>query len=760
MALRLTPILALSALISIWSAEALAQSDGDATHPNCRELNYRQSLAFHPKEFGAVDIDLTIDDYRNWVKKKIRSYVSLAKRGHARKEKRTRGVMTFHSKTGVSCWLRAKFRAHGDLDDHYPADMSQEPSLNVKLVDGHIFGITKFVLFRPETRNSDNEVFAATMLSQLGFLAPRTTNATLRMAGRETVPTQVIFQEKIVKEFLEAANVREGPILEGDERFSFGQKYAHLKRGAGMARISNFKWATKGPSSLAISQAAISQMNKLLFRYDKAYATKYGGNLYDMAEIARRLENGANRLTFDRIAPFEALLFAMGAAHGFAQDDRRLVYEPLTNSFLPIYYDGGATILTGYDEKSQKITSTARRGVAPAQSMLSSLDVGFLQRVLEKRGVAFSSAKLDETIAKMRARLNWMAKTDQVRKVRVEARRLYGRAGNLLSYVFTHEELGKLEICGDGLTDCRLVDAAPEFVARKLMSQTYKDGDKQPVIYFGFPRSELTAPFSGFIDLENLEIARRVLSTPNFQLVLIGDITGKLDRDARTISLSRTGASGRAVITGKSISNWSISLTDNSGHVKDVQGGEQNFDRFGLTGCLTFTDIEISQVDISARDATCEDAVNLVRVNGELRSVAITGAAFDALDADFSKIRFASLTISDAGNDCLDLSYGVYHGDELLLSRCGDKAVSVGETSVVTIENLLVNQANIGLAAKDFGTIKLTSGKIDQAKTCYELYNKKQEFSGGHLNVTGGQLDCGGAPGKADKRSSVSGLLH
>ena len=33
-----------------------------------------------------------------------------------------------------------------------------------------------------------------------------------------------IFQEKIVKEFLERNNLREGPIIEFDERFMFGDK--------------------------------------------------------------------------------------------------------------------------------------------------------------------------------------------------------------------------------------------------------------------------------------------------------------------------------------------------------------------------------------------------------------------------------------------------------------------------------------------------------------------------------------------------------
>ena len=51
------------------------------------------------------------------------------------------------------------------------------------------------------------------------------------------------------------------------------------------------------------------------------------------------------------------------------------------------------------------------------------------------------------------------------------------------------------------------------------------------------------------------------------------------------------------------------------------------------------------------------------------------------LVAHFSKLTFVRLQVDRAGNDCLDLSYGDYRGKDLVLKRCGDKAVSVGETS-------------------------------------------------------------------------------
>ena len=55
------------------------------------------------------------------------------------------------------CYVNTKVRPHGDLSDHRSEDFL--PSLNINLVDGHIFGIVKFILFKPITRGYDNELY-------------------------------------------------------------------------------------------------------------------------------------------------------------------------------------------------------------------------------------------------------------------------------------------------------------------------------------------------------------------------------------------------------------------------------------------------------------------------------------------------------------------------------------------------------------------------------------------------------------------------
>ena len=72
---------------------------------------------------------------------------------------------------------------------------------------------------RPNTRGKlEDEVFLTELLRNLNYLAPRTAKVEVRI---NKAISKMIFQEKAAKELLEFNNRREGPILEGDERFFF-----------------------------------------------------------------------------------------------------------------------------------------------------------------------------------------------------------------------------------------------------------------------------------------------------------------------------------------------------------------------------------------------------------------------------------------------------------------------------------------------------------------------------------------------------------
>ena len=89
-------------------------------------------------------------------------------------------------------------------------------SLRVNLQEGNIKNVTKFILLRPKSRNSDNEIFISTLLSHLGFLSPKSFYINVKIHGKII---KYIFQENLKKEFLENNSRIEGPILESKEDY-------------------------------------------------------------------------------------------------------------------------------------------------------------------------------------------------------------------------------------------------------------------------------------------------------------------------------------------------------------------------------------------------------------------------------------------------------------------------------------------------------------------------------------------------------------
>ena len=80
------------------------------------------------------------------------------------------------------------------------------------MLEGNILNVTKFKLFLPSTRNSNDEVFFANLMKELGFLSPKTFYVNVTINNNST--HKYIFQEKINKEFIESNNLRESALFE------------------------------------------------------------------------------------------------------------------------------------------------------------------------------------------------------------------------------------------------------------------------------------------------------------------------------------------------------------------------------------------------------------------------------------------------------------------------------------------------------------------------------------------------------------------
>jgi hypothetical protein len=92
------------------------------------------------------------------------------------------------------------------------------------------------------------------------------------------------------------------------------------------------------------------------------------------------------------------------------------------------------------------------------------------------------------------------------------------------------------------------------------------------------------------------------------------------------------------------------------------------------------------------------------------------------------------------GNDCIDFS-----GSEIDIESCqiidsGDKGISGGEHSILTVRNCTINRASIGIASKDKSSVKVQGSHIESCDYAFAAYRKKAEFGPSKINVESSTL--------------------
>ena len=125
---------------------------------------------------------------------------------------------------------------------------------------------------------------------------------------------------------------------------------------------------------------------------------------------------------------------------------------------------------------------------------------------------------------------------------------------------------------------------------------------------------------------------------------------------------------------------------------------------------------------------------------GSINKIDIKNSYFDGLDIDFSSISIENVIIEKSNNDCIDLSSGNYDIEKIKINSCGDKGISIGEKASFYSNDVKITSTNFGVASKDSSISKFNNLLIENSHTCLCAYRKKQEFSGGVLEVN--NLNC------------------
>ena len=725
-----------------------------------------------------VHLEINVDDHRSWSTNVFEAWLSRGVIGHTVITDQFKGnygasvVLTYPD--GHRCVDRAQIRIQGDMGYHLrPGLNGIETSLDVRLESGHAAGIIHFKLFLPETRRGDNEVFATSLASEVGLLSPRTFFIEATVNGMEI---RYLLQEKFRNEFLEQNQIPESPIFQGDERV--GQQWTKHEDSEDvlshyslfwMTRLSNPHFAELGPIARAITEEGLSRLNQA---YRQAaggrraagglQATRLGTDSPGIARITGLLSDvdlpvlgESSGSTINEVAKYSALLIATGDDgtgffHGLMRNNQRFVYDPWLGTVRPIYYDGNISLLDDdpgfFDQirtqvkdlvnSQEPLTLVAPTVAEAAEALrqdLASIDLQSFSERLNRHGVTIDDQELTELIGTdgvIDDRLRSIAlSAGQAPSGHLSANLFSGLHDESIRLVFGSYPIGDFTSCVLGTDICQPLLLSPAEQVSLLRGRLSIDDTD----YF-FVGNSYSAYQDGRVQPDRLAEGwqHRTLVGPTI-LSTNQPFDIQIDPSRRILELVGRRPGARAVIWNGTLDGWTVVFEDVGPSSQTDRTGIEPYDHRGLTGCLTFRDIQLSNVSAVSRGGSCEDGIHFLRATGNLALIDVSDTTSDAVDMDFSELSIADLTVTRAGNDCLDVSAGTYMVATAQLNECADKGVSLGESSRSEIGKLSVTGAAVGIASKDSSFAKVSHAVFDDVAVCATVYRKKQAFDGGSL---------------------------
>jgi hypothetical protein len=686
-------------------------------------------------------IEIEVPQSAKFAKNFLKTILSRTPTIPAKLKRRFKAEITVHYDFGV-CSYKGAVRQSGDFRDHISTTSDGKPlrSLDVKLSSGNIMSAVRFKLLIPETRKGAPEILGALLLRQAGYLSPETFEVNTLVNGASAV---MLFQENAEKELLEKNLRREGPIFEGDEELIWGyQEYDNLELlPLALARMVNDKWLLKGSASEEISIAAFE-------RLQLAYLTQASPHMDKMSNWWRGRVIDPNNGSHDDFAEYAFLVLAMNGYHALAPNNRRFYYNSLAMQFEPIYYDGNLNFQSLEDTANWSASNylkmlnlgmrdlNTQRLLKRVEEILDSrgLKARFLNRIdtLEKDADAF----YDESIAGYRRNLGALKGlleiATQSAQQGVAQVPLSDSMDRYLSFQSSKQLNQRVVTTLDRVPGSVTAFASsiggerfsPQQVA-KLLSKNEIGGER--AIYI---------PLKGDSSRAQRSTAAIKSLNENFpgSVYHSAGMTITYDSDQKLLSLKQANMGDWAVITGAQLSGWRINFAGVDGDLRPSETS-QRFNEFGLTGCVTIFDSRLSDVSFKGSGGGCEDGLNIVSAMGHISLIDIRNAYADALDMDFSNLVIDQIQVSNAGNDCVDVSGGEYSVSTTRLRNCGDKGVSIGEKSVVNLSEVKLSGALIGVSTKDYSKAAVGSSEMSEVQLCAEVMQKKQEFGGATLSI-------------------------
>lgn len=667
------------------------------------------------------------------------------------------GKIKVHYKNNNVCVHKARIRFSGDMKDHVDIDLAKNKisqSVDVKLLEGNILGITNFKLLLKKTRGED-EIFISELFKNLGYLAPRTYLTKVKINNQKI---EMLFQEKNRKELLELNKRRETVILEGDERFIFlasqsvslDNRSNHeaglvplLKAGfkTMLAKQKNSNLILRNKNLEIMSINVLSNLNRIYLKYlnnfDKNSNELESYRFYTLDNELLGFQNKKNILFLDI---YNLIIMASSDGHSLMPSNRQFYWNSFEHFFEPVSYDGNFKINNNQNNLIEPLSIYFYNTFDIFEKIIENLDVVKLNQNINDNGLKQSLKKTREKIKNLRENVDIL----KIKFIKKKEKKLFledhGQA-SLKDYFRNTKKIGKdikiikinkdneFEACSD-FQSCEVITLSKEDLRNLLRAEL--EMKNQPYQFVGKIYAD-----KDFINDLNFKFQKY----KNTNILYDSDIKIAIKEDINEIDIFQNKENAKIVFLNGNLENIKINFNGVENiNTQRIMNKFNTIDVNGLTGCLSIINSKVDNLKLNSNNSSCEDSINLINTTGFIDEIMIKNSLSDGLDIDFSKLKINSIEIENSNNDCADFSFGNYEINKIILNNCGDKGMSVGEKSLLKSSFATINNSNIGVASKDSSSVYLDNININTVETCLAAYNKKQEFHGGLIKIK--NLNC------------------
>jgi len=570
------------------------------------------------KKLKIKKIEIDTHDYKSWTVNNIKIITSNSRFIPNNLKKRFEATIKVSYENNFFCILKGRVRHSGDAKDHIAFNNNSIlQSLDISLDHGNIKGVTRFKLFKPDVRGVLEDVVIQTkILRDLGYLAPRSIKVNTRVNETDSV---MLFQEKAAKELLEFNNRREGPILEGDQRFFFdlvknipdnnlsnwsvGTPALRNKSSKVMlSKLTNANLISKGKIHKQISLDAVNKLNLIYLYWSSRFQDKQNNFYFFDYDLDNTLLSLFNETKIIQLEMYNLFMQSTNSHHALSASNRKFYWNSIENFFEPIMYDANPDIDMDF---SSTTTAKIRYPVSKhynesfenLDNKLANLDLEELYNYANNNGLTLSKIKIKKKINKIRRNLKIIKKNfkKNIDQEKVKHNNYKYKKNILKEFNKNIQEINPDTVlvkkdndtffkCEINLKNCIIYDILDNDLTQLLEGELVKKNINYQFIGQNTDLNYL-----------NLKVNRNVRKFLNTTIFFDDGVNLDVDENKNIIKINQNIIGARTHILDGSLNNTTI-IFNGAGVSKNMIPANYPIDNKGLTGCLSLINLSLSNI--------------------------------------------------------------------------------------------------------------------------------------------------------------------